>query len=126
MRLQAPHLKHGLCLCLAGILGAACTMQSRFSPLGKSYPPRPQTAAVEVFQTGAPAKPFERVSRLDVHLEKTHLVPSSFSDALPELEKQARLSGADAIIDIRESKSSIGETRIYHVTATGIRYRDSR
>jgi len=101
-------------------------MQSRFSPLGKSYPPRPQTAAVEVFQTGAPAKPFERVSRLDVHLEKTHLVPSSFSDALPELEKQARLSGADAIIDIRESKSSIGETRIYHVTATGIRYRDSR
>lgn len=118
---------------MAGVGGAllllvatACTTQSRYSPLGKSFPPRPETAAVEIFQTGAPARPFDRVSRLDVHLEKTHLVPSSFSDALPELEKQARLSGADAIIEIRETRSSVGETRIYHVTATGIRYRDGR
>lgn len=125
MRIRASHLKRGLCLCFAAMLCAACTTQSRFSPLGNSQPPRPETAAVEVFQTGAPTRPYERVSRLDVHLEKTHLVPSSFSDALPELEEQARLSGADAIIDIRESRSSLNETLIYHVTATGIRYKDS-
>jgi uncharacterized protein YbjQ (UPF0145 family) len=57
-------------------------------------------------------------------LEKTHFIGSSLDDALPELKKQARLSGADAIIEIRESSSKTGETKIYHVTATGIRYTD--
>ena len=101
-------------------------MQSRFSPLGGTVPPRSTSSRVEVFQTGTPTRPYERVSRLDVHLEKTALVTSTFSDALPELEKQARLSGADAIMDVHETRSSLNETRIYHVTATGIRYKDSR
>jgi hypothetical protein len=126
MKSPASPLKRGLCLCLAAICMTSCTVQSRYSPLGRAYPPRPENSPVEIFQTGAPTRPFDRVSRLDVHLEKTHFVPSSFDDARPELEKQARLSGSDAIIDIRESRSSLNETRIYHVTATGIRYKDSR
>jgi hypothetical protein len=65
------------------------------------------------------------LSRLDVHLEKTHFIESSLSDALPELKRQARLSGADAVIEIRERTSKVAETRVYHVSATGIRFPDS-
>ena len=69
---------------------------------------------------------FVRISRLDVHIEeKTYFIASSLNEALPELNKQARLSGADTIIEIRERSSMVGETRIYHVTATGIRYTHS-
>jgi len=53
-------------------------------------------------------------------------MPSSLKGALPLLEEQARLSGADAIIEIRENRSMVGETRVYHVTATGIRYTDTK
>jgi len=94
--------------------------------LGDSYPPKPEGYDVQIFQNEIPQRPFVRISRLDVHLEKTHFVGSALDDALPELKKQARLSGADAIIEIRESRSGVGETKIYHVTATGIRYIDSK
>jgi len=99
-------------------------MQSRYVMLGETYPPRPEGYEIEVFRTGLPERPFVKTSRLDVHLEKTHFIGSSLKDALPELKKQARLSGADAIIKIEERSSKVGETRIYHVTATGIRYTD--
>ena len=49
---------------------------------------------------------------------------SSFEDALPELQAQARLAGADAIIEIDERQSQVLETMVYHVTATAIRYTD--
>jgi hypothetical protein len=121
------HLNNGLWLCLVAFLAVSCaTSQSRFSKLGSSYPPKPETFEVEVFQTGVPQRPFERISRLDVHLEKTYFIPSSLTEALPELKKQARLSGADAIIEIRENRSMVGETKVYHVTATGIRYTDTK
>lgn len=63
-----------------------------------------------------------RIARLDVHLEKTGFVTSKFEDALPELKKQARQAGADAVIEIQETRSQILETMVYHVTATGVRY----
>jgi uncharacterized protein YbjQ (UPF0145 family) len=47
---------------------------------------------------------------------------SRFEDALPELEKQARQAGADAVIEIEERRSQVLETMVYHVTATGARY----
>jgi len=78
-----------------------------------------------VFRDAPPQRPFTRISRLDVHFEKTAFIGSSLDGALPELKKQARLSGADAIIEIRERTSMVGETKVYHVTATGIRYTDS-
>ena len=91
--------------------------------LGSSYPPKPEGYDIQVFHDApAPQRSFVRISRLDVHLEKTHFVGSSLDDALQDLKKQARLSGADAIVDIREHSSMVGETRIYHVTAIGIRY----
>jgi len=56
-------------------------------------------------------------------MEKTHFIGSGLEDALPELKGPARLSGAEAIIEIQEQRSQVGETKIYHVTAVGIRYR---
>ena len=71
---------------------------------------------------GLPKRPFTRISRLDVHLEKTHFIKPAFYEVEPFLLKEARLSGADAIVEIKEKRSSVGDIFIYHVTATGIRY----
>lgn len=106
-------------------LPACKTEQSRYTLLDKAYPPKPDNFEVEVFASSPPAREFKRIARLDVHIERTYYVNSGLKDALPELKKQARHAGADAIIDIREKHSSHGETRIYHVTATAIRYPDA-
>jgi hypothetical protein len=104
------------------LLAGCATTQGRYSALGVSYAPLPESADVDVFRGEGPTRLFVRVSRLDVHLERTHFIGSGFDNALPELKRQARLSGAVAIIDIQERRSQVGETRIYHVTATGVRY----
>jgi hypothetical protein len=122
--MQAITRSLGLCL-VAMIVVSCATSQSRYSPLGQSFPPKPESYEVQVFRDTAPDRPFTKIARLDVHLEKTHFIGSSLADALPELKRQARLSGADAVIEIRESNSMVGETKIYHVTATGIRYTDT-
>jgi hypothetical protein len=99
------------------------TTRSRYIMLDQNYPSREDGCSVDVFRTGEPRKEFLKISRLDVHREKTFFISSSFDDAWPELRRQACRSGADAIIDIDEHASSIVETRIYHVTATGIKYK---
>ena len=63
-----------------------------------------------------------KTARLDVHLEKTGFMTSNLDSALPELKKQAREAGSDAIIEITEKHSQLLETMVYHVTAYGIRY----
>ena len=92
--------------------------------LGQTYPARSPDCNVEVFRTGSPSKSFVKISRIDAHLEKSHFIKSDFEDALPELQKQACLSGADAIIEIQERSSSVLETKIYHVTTAGIKYKE--
>jgi hypothetical protein len=116
-----------LCLCLAALLCNSCiaTSQSRFSHLSKFYEPKPAGFEVVLFGQESPQRPFERISRIDVHKEKTHFMSSPLAEVLPELKEQARLSGADAIIEIDEKRSRLAETSIYHVTATGIRYTDN-
>jgi hypothetical protein len=116
------HVFRKLWFGLIALVLSSCATESRFVMLDKSYPPKPETAEIELVREELPARPFVRISRLDVHLERTHFLGSSLADALPELKKQARQSGADAIIEIQERRSMIGETRIYHVTATGIKY----
>src|SRR5438552_11543429 len=110
-----------LSLCFLLLLTSCETPQARFSFVGAACPPRPKDYPIEVFETGSPTRPFTRVSRLDVHFEKTFFIGSSLKEALADLKRQARLSGADAIIEIEERKSMVGETKVYHVTATGIR-----
>ena len=115
---------HGLWLAMAIAIVAGCSsVQSRFEPFGERFPAQPDNHEIAVFRFAPPDRAFARVARLDVHLEKTHFIGSSFDDALPELFRQARLAGADAIIEIEERSSRHLETRIYHVSATAIRYR---
>jgi uncharacterized protein YbjQ (UPF0145 family) len=109
-------------LCVLLCVSGCATTQSHISYLGERYPPRAAAAAVEVFRDGVPNRAFNRIARLDVHLEKTGFVKSYFEEALPELKKQARQAGADAVIEIEEKRSQILETMVYHVTATGVRY----
>lgn len=106
------------------LVGSCMTAQSRYSMLGQSYPSKPEGFDVQVFYDVEPPRPYVKISRLDVHLEKSHFIRSSLDDALAELKKQARLSGADAIIQIRENSSMVGDTNVYHVTAVGIHYSD--
>jgi ABC-type molybdate transport system substrate-binding protein len=105
-------------LCVVG----CATTQSGFRPLGKTYPAKPADAAVEVFESGEPTRAFERIARLDTHFEKTHLMYTAHAAAIQELQKQARAAGADAIIEVREMRSRVGETFILHVTGIAIRY----
>lgn len=103
------------------LVGCATTTVNH-RPLGQHYPPRATDCSVAIFRTGAPARPFIAIAHLNVHLEKTFFVPSDFASAQGELKRQACLSGADAIVGIQERKSSYLETRIYNLSATGIRF----
>ena len=104
---------------------AGCTSTiGHYDFLDRSYPARPTDAPVETFTTGEPSRPYIRVARLDAHLEKTGFVESNFAEALPELKRQARRAGCDAIIEISERRGEILETRVFHVTAIGVRYLD--
>jgi hypothetical protein len=107
---------------LLGLAAGCATTQSRHEFLAEHYPPRAVDGSVDVFRSGLPPVPFKRIARLDVHLEKSGFATSTFEQALPELKKQARQAGADAIIEIDERHSQILETMVYHVTATGVRY----
>jgi len=105
-------------LCVAG----CSTTQSGFRPLGQTYPPKAADFAVEIFESGEPQRAFERIARLDSHFEKTHLIHTSHATAIAELQKQARAAGADAVIEVREMRSRVGETFILHLTGIAIRY----
>jgi hypothetical protein len=107
---------------IALCLTACATTQGKFRPLGASYPPKAADFAVEVFENGAPLRPYERIARLDAHFEKTTFITTSHSAGLMELKQQARAAGADAIIEVREKRSQVGETMILHVSGMGIRY----
>jgi len=105
---------------------ACATTQSKFRLLGSSYPAKPPTFAVEVFESGLPTRPFERIARLDAHFEKTGFMATARQTGLEELKKQARAAGADGIIEIQELHSQVGETRILHMSGIGVRYTEPR
>ena len=105
----------------AGMLTGCVSVQSNAFPLGaQKRPAKAADAVIGVFREAPPERPFARVARLNVHIEKTFFIPSAFDDARPQLEKLARQQGADAIIEIKETKSRLNETFIYNVAATAI------
>ncbi len=109
-------LASGLCGCMA--------TTGNYRPLNQGSSARPPDCDVEVFKDQHPAKPYVAISQLNVHLEKTFFAPSDFASAKGELRKQACLSGADGVIEIEEKNSSYLETRIYNLSATGIKFLD--
>ncbi|MBD8874356.1 hypothetical protein [Rhodanobacter sp. DHB23] len=116
-------MKTAVCaVVIASSLSGCATTIGNHRPLNGHYPPRPADCQIDIFKAQPPARPYVAVSQLNVHLEKTFFVPSDFSSARGELRRQACLSGADGVIDIDEEHSSYLETRIYNLSATGIRY----
>jgi hypothetical protein len=110
------------CLVLpALVLGGCATTAGNYRAL-EQHPSRGSGCSIEVFKQALPHRPFTAISHLNVHLEKTFFVPSDFASAVGELKRQGCLSGADGIIDIKESHSSYLETRIYNLSATGVRF----
>lgn len=109
---------------LASGLGGCMATTGTYRPLNERNPARPADCDISVFKAQPPARPYVAISQLNVHLEKTFFAPSDFSSASGELRKQACLSGADGVIDIQEKNSSYLETRIYNLSATGIRFLD--
>lgn len=105
------------------ILANCTSIQGRFVALDNQYPPYGIDCSVDIFKNEMPSRDFVEISRIDVHLEKTLLITTDFDGALPELQKQACLSGADAVVNIQERSSTHLETNMYHVTATGVRYK---
>jgi hypothetical protein len=98
-------------------------MQGRFVRLSnQNYEARPVDCSVAIVQDGS-AGNFVSIARLDVHIEQSFYNEPEMEDAIAELKTQACLSGADAIVDIHKTFSSVGELRILHVTATGVKYK---
>jgi uncharacterized protein YbjQ (UPF0145 family) len=84
--------------------------------------PESDEKRVEIFTSDRPKKPFVEVSRLDFYVEKWSRDTPSMDDFRPELEQKARLSGADAVVDLEWSLKGTAEVGIYHVTGKGIAY----
>jgi hypothetical protein len=114
-----------LALIVLCVVGCATT-QGNFRPVGKTYPPKPASFAVQVFDGALPDRPFERIARVDAHFEKTFMAYTMHDTAIEELKKQARAAGADAIIEIDERRSRLNETLILHVSAMAIHFTDTR
>ena len=117
-----------LVLLAAIVLMAGCATEvGTFTPLKQGYPPKDKKSTVEVFETGLPSRPFERVAILDAHCEaQGFMVPNLKNDGLPKLMEQARAAGCDAIIEVREKQGAANwtlETRVKNYTAIGIAYK---
>jgi hypothetical protein len=112
-----------LSICVVLTLAACASNSARFSPMpGKSLPPKDDSFEVAVFESVLPDRAFERVARLDVRMKMSASQAASLQDAIPELKRQARRAGADAIIDIRLQRSQDGDVMVFEVSAMGIRY----
>ena len=113
----------GALLAVTLVVLGCTTSQSRFVPLGATHPPRPENCDAEIL-TRPPTRDFERIARIDVHLEWSGYFEPRLADAVPELRKQACRAGADAVTEIEEQRGSHIETKRYHVIGTGIKYRN--
>ena len=113
-------------LAFSVIITACSTKHSSYKMLVQTHTPKSYNCKIDVFRASYPDREFEKISRIDVHIERTYFMNSAFDDVLPAIRKRACESGADAIIDIRErsSKINLGETNLYHVTVTGIKYKN--
>jgi uncharacterized protein YbjQ (UPF0145 family) len=102
-------------VCLTAVLTlAGCSIVS----------PRPQAdeRPVEIFTSGAPKRPFAKVSKLDLYVEKWGRGEPSVDDFRPELTREARLSGADAVVDLEWTLKGTPDNGVYHVKGTGVAY----
>lgn len=68
---------HKVAYLLVILMVAACsTTQSRYVPLVIDQSPKAEDHPILIFHESVPERPFERITRIDVHLEKTHFISS--------------------------------------------------
>ncbi len=94
--------------------------------LGKTYPAKSADHPIDVYTDSLPERPFERVALLDIHCESQGFLETNLeNDGVPELKRQARAAGCDAIVEISERKLDNWslETRTKTFSAVGIVYR---
>jgi hypothetical protein len=66
---------------MVGLCGCTITT-GNYRPTGLQYPARPPDCDVVVFRNRAPDKPYAAISQLNVHVEKTALMPSDYTSAV--------------------------------------------
>ncbi len=108
----------------AGIYHVVATAISyRVPPSAPAAQEQAQAAPAEVaVLTDPPARPFTKVSSLDFWVEKKTPGDGSLEEVLPEIKRQAGLSGAQAVINVHWTLAGPSGGRVYHVIATGIAY----
>lgn len=109
------------------VVAGCATEVGGYTFLKQPYPAKSKEYPVEVFTNGLPARAFERVAILDVRCESQgFMTPNLEQDAIPELKRQARAAGCDAVIEIKERKPDKNwtlETKIRQYTAIGVAYK---
>lgn len=120
MRSLLRHVVCLLALCgLAGSLVGCASIEGSFTTVGDGAAPRPADCHVDVYRL-PPEQPYTVVSRLAVHVDGTHFAGNSLDQSMPELLRQACLSGAEAVTKLSIKPDS--DTKGFTLTALGIRF----
>ena len=85
--------------CMAAVLSLAGCANSagQYTLLGPRRPAKPADFPIEIYTNGLPTRAFERMAILDAHCESQYwATPSLGAAAIPELKRQARVSGCEA------------------------------
>ena len=88
-------------------------------------PARPPDCAVELFSDNNPERQYEVVAHLDGYVRRNKLTQGRqavYEEAVPELKKQARKAGAEAVIVLRQTVSQSGEFKLLYVKAEAIHF----
>jgi uncharacterized protein YbjQ (UPF0145 family) len=75
---------------------------------------------IEVLGASDAQRPFTRACNLDLYVEKTTPGEPALQEVLPEVKRQARLCGANAVAEVQWTLQGAGDARVYHVTAVGV------
>lgn len=107
-------------------VGGCATNVGQHTFIQGTHVAKPSNHPIDVYTNGPPTRPFVRIAYLSAHSESQFWAdPSLEHSAIPELQRQARAAGCDAIIEVQARKpgSANMETRAIYVTATGIIYK---
>lgn len=109
----------GSAVVLSGLLGGCTSIDGSYTPADGGAPARAEDCHVEVYRL-PPSQPYTVVSRITVHVDRTHFLGRSIDEPMPELLRQACRSGADAVTNLSEELDSHSGSDAYTLTAEGI------
>lgn len=104
---------------LSALLGGCTSIDGSYTPVDGGAPARAEDCHVEVYRL-PPSQPYTVVSRITVHVDRTHFLGRSIDEPMPELLRQACRSGAEAVTNLSEELDSHSGSDAYTLTAEGI------